>query len=399
MKTALLLCASHNDLYLIRSLRKLGYRIIVTGNVPGQPGERLTDLYIQADYSDKEAILAIAVQEHVDALVQCCNDYGVYTASWVAERLGLPGYDSFETTLLLHNKDKFKRFALDNGIYTVPSFYFDDQEEAILWFESLGDCYETDYPLIVKPVDCSAGNGIQRLDGIQDVREAVENAFNKSKEGRIVVERFLKGTQHGFCSFLKNRKVVAYCSNNEYSFLNPYRVEIDTWPADNETVMAPILIDQIEKMAAKLNLTDGIFHLQYIVENGKPYIIEVMRRIAGNMYGVPAGMVTGFDWDYWETRARCGLSLECLPRNIFREGYFAYKTILAPSDGIISSIHIPSRYDPYLWDKFLLKKEGDLILRHTSEPIGFLFLMFSSSEEMRTFLIEEYSNDCVKMQE
>ena len=97
---ALLLCASHNDLGLVGALRKLGYEILVTGNVPGQPGEKYADQYIQMDYSDKEAILRLARKEKIDVICQCCNDFGVYTAAYVAEKLGLPGYDSYETTLM-----------------------------------------------------------------------------------------------------------------------------------------------------------------------------------------------------------------------------------------------------------------------------------------------------------
>ena len=39
------------------------------------------------------------------------NDFAVISASYVAEKLGLPGYDSFQTTLMLHQKDKFKKIA------------------------------------------------------------------------------------------------------------------------------------------------------------------------------------------------------------------------------------------------------------------------------------------------
>ena len=96
--------------------------------------------------------------------------------------------------------------------------------------------------MIVKPTDASAGNGICRVDGYGPAREAVRRAFDRSRAGRIVVEPFITGSQHGFCTFLKNRKVIAVCSNNEYSFENPYRVEIDTFPADNYGQVADELI-------------------------------------------------------------------------------------------------------------------------------------------------------------
>lgn len=392
-RKVLLLCTSHNDLGLIRALRKLGYYIIATGNLPGLIGEKYTDEYIQADYSDKERILELAKEKKIDAICQCCNDFGVYTAAYVAEKLGLPGYDSYETTLLLHNKDRFKQFALEHQLLTPRSYRFEEPEDALEWLE------RTEYPVIIKPTDASAGNGIRRIDSYDEAKEAVKFAFSKSRAGRVVIERFLTGSQHGFCTFLINQKVAACCSNNEYSFLNPYRVEIDTYPADNFAQVEKVLIGQIEKIASLLHLKDGIFHLQYIMEGGKPQIIEVMRRILGNMYSVPANLLNGIDWDYWETRAKCGLSCSSFPQNVIQEGFYAYKTILAEGNGQIQSICIPGKYDKFCIGKCLLKKPGDYIGNYRSEPVGFLFFMFSSVEQMRQVLIEEYDNSMVEIRE
>ncbi len=388
----LLLCTTHNDLYLVKALKKLGAYIIATGKVQGLPGERFVDKYIMADYSDKELILKIAKEEKIDRIVQCCNDYGVYTACYVAEKLNLPGYDSYETICTLHDKDRFKAFCIENGIPAIPSYPFSDAKEAKKWIESAS------FPLIIKPVDCSAGNGIRRVDSVEEAYSAIDNAFEMTRAGRILIERFIEGSQHGFSTFIVGGKVVAKCSNDEYSFENPYRVEIDTFPASDNHKHDTCLIEAIEKIARFLNLKDGMFHLQYRVENGKPYIIEVMRRIAGNMYEYPASLLTGFEWDYWETRARCGLSLDKIPKETTMEGFFAYKTILAQKEGIIKSINVPHKYDKYLWDSYYLMKPGDEITKHLNQPIGFLFLMFSSMEEMLKVLVEEYLNDMVEME-
>ena len=155
MKKVLLLCASHNDLGLVRGLRRLGYYILAIGNIPGLPGEKEVDEYIQMDYSEKERVLELAREQKIDAICQCCNDFGVYTAAYVAEKLGLPGYDSYETTLLLHNKDRFKVFARENDV-CIPEFCcFTEEAEAIDWLEQ-----RKHMTWIVKPADASAGNGI-----------------------------------------------------------------------------------------------------------------------------------------------------------------------------------------------------------------------------------------------
>ena len=360
----LLLCGSHNDLGLIKALRKLGAYIILTGNVCDLPGQKYADIYVQADYSDKEQILEIAKKYEINAVCQCCNDFGVYTASYVAEKLNLPGYDSYETTLILHNKNRFKEFTEKYDIISPKSVVFEKKEDALNYIKKI------EYPVIIKPADASAGNGITKVNTIKEAEEAIEYAYNKSRINIILIEQFIEGTQHGFCTFLKDKKVIACCSNNEYSIINPYRVEIDTYPADNFAQVEKILVQEIEKIAEILNLRDGIFHLQYIMKDSKPYIIEAMRRVLGNMYSVPANMLNNMDWDYWEVRAKCGLSCDDFPQNIRQEGFYAYKAILAKENGTIKSIRVPKEYEKYLWNSFYIMKEGDKVENYKSQPIG-----------------------------
>lgn len=391
MKKALLLCASHNDLGTIRALRELGYYIVVTGSIENQPGEHLCDKYIKADYSDKELILQIAKDEKIEAVVQCCNDFGVYTATYVAEQLGLPGYDSMETTLLLHNKDKFKQFAKEHHLISPIAEGFTDMDEALRYVQMVR------YPIIIKPTDLSAGNGISKAENVIEAESAIKHAFDKSRNKRIVIEPFIRGSQHGFCTFLKNKKVVAVCSNNEYSFINPYRVEIDTYPADNYDQVKDVLIQQIEYIAQTLNLCDGIFHLQYIFDGKQPQILEVMRRILGNMYHVPGNLQTGIDWEYWETRARCGLSLDDFPIDAKHNGYYAYKSLMTTSNGTIQNITIPEAYKPFLMSDYRLMKIGDQIEDYRKQPAGFLFFKFPSLETMKKILINNYDNTLISI--
>ena len=111
MKKVLMLSASHNDERLIRGLKKLGCYVITTGNRADLPGHKLADEYVYGDYSDLEAMLELAKRLEVDAVCPCCNDFGVKTAAYVQDKLGFKGQDSYETTLIIHDKDKFKKFA------------------------------------------------------------------------------------------------------------------------------------------------------------------------------------------------------------------------------------------------------------------------------------------------
>ena len=186
-QTALLLCATHNDLGLIRALKKLGYYIIATGTKIDPLGHNWVDEWILADYSDKEKILSIAKEKNIDVICQCCNDFGIYTASYVAEKIGLPGYDPYETILTLHNKDKFKAFAKEYDIVTPEALYFTSEEEAMRVIPQMK------LPIIVKPVDASAGNGIGKVEDAEAIEGAVRHAFENSRASRIVAEPYITG--------------------------------------------------------------------------------------------------------------------------------------------------------------------------------------------------------------
>jgi hypothetical protein len=375
---------------MIKALKKLNMYVIATGNREGLVGQQYVDEYYCMDYSDKESILRLAQELSIDGICACCNDFGVYTAAYVAEQMQLPGYDSYEVTELLHNKDKFKQFAKEHNIASPISHSFQNEKDAQEYIQSV------EFPVIIKPTDASAGNGITKVNSVEEGIAAIGFAFSKSRVKRIVIEPFIEGSQHGFCTYLVNRKVVFFCSNNEYSILNPYRVEIDTYPADTDEQTARFLINQIEKIANLLKLKDGIFHLQYIMKDGKPQIIEVMRRVLGNMYSIPAGYINQVDWDYLEVCPKCGCEID-IPNNVVQEGFYAYKTILANCNGEIEDIDISSKYTPYLKDQFMLMKPGDIITNYKNEPIGFLFLKFQSNWEMKNFLVEQYDNSIVKM--
>ena len=77
--------------------------------------------------------------------------------------------------------------------------------------------------------------------------------------------------------------------------------------------------------------------------------------------------------------------------------YINIKTIMSTANGVIKEIKIPAEYEKFLIGQCMLKKVGDEIQNYMSQPVGFLFLMFASEEEMLRVLIEKYDNSLVKV--
>ena len=111
MKKLLVLNGSHSDIPLIKAGKELGYYVITSGNNPALIGHNYSDEYVYGDFSDPEGMLQIFKDKGIDAVCSCANDFGAITAAYLSDNLNLPGHDSYEDTLTLHHKDKFKTFS------------------------------------------------------------------------------------------------------------------------------------------------------------------------------------------------------------------------------------------------------------------------------------------------
>lgn len=385
-KRVLLFSGGHSEERLIVALKELGCYVITTGNRPDHPGHKLADEYVYGDYNDMALMYDIAVRMNVDAVCPCTGDGSAIAAAYIAEKLGLPGHDSYETTVLLHNKDKFKAFAAElGGIRTPIAVSFSDEETALKWAEETSH----EYPLIVKPVDRDTGTGVSRVNSLSELNAQIRTAFKESRSKRVLVEPFIEGSQHGFCTFLVDQKVVAVSTNNEYAIINPYQVEIDTFPADHAELVKADLIAQIERIAKALNLSDGIFHLQYILRDGKPHIIECMRRILGNIYCMLAEVADGgLRWEYWQARAKCGFGCEGFPVEQAKHGFAAYRKLMASRNGVYEGWELPEDIKKHVFHERIMREPGEEISNYMTQTIGLVFLEFSSREEMMKMMID-----------
>ncbi len=376
MEKVLLLNGGHSELTMLEELHHLGKYVITSGNLPNSFVHKYADEYIQADYSDKERILEIAKENHVDGVVSCAHDYGIITAAYVSENLGFAGHDSYDVTCMLHQKDRFKQFAMENELAVPASSNFSSLEEA------LSACRQLAYPVIVKPVDLTSGAGVTRVDDLDSYEAAVRKAFAVSKRKAIVVEQFVEGTYHSFSTFLVDKKVVAYYSDNEYSYVYSFSIDTSAGPASYVDDVREILIEQAEKIAGLLDLKNGVFHMQYVLDKKKkPYIFDITRRCSGDLYSEPVEHSTGIPWTRWIVMSELGY-----PSDVFYERGVQNKIcgrhcILADTEGKVRSVSINPQLKKYVYKDIQWWEPGMEITNHMSNRLGILFYEFPSVDE------------------
>lgn len=377
MKRVLILNGSFCEEPIIKKAKEMGYYVVTTGNAPELVGHHFADEYIPCDYSDKDAILELVKNNHIDGIISCANDFGVLTAAYVAEKMGWKGHDTYENALLLHHKDKFKQYCKEHDIPSPISEVFTDKESAMQY------CRSAEYPIIVKANDLTGGKGINRANNLQEAEKALDIAFEMSRDKHIVVEPFIEGTQHSICVFLVNQKVMVSSSCQCYSFENPYLIQAETFPSrDIQGETKSNLEKIIESMAEDLQLKDGIINLQLIIKDGKPYVIEMMRRCFGNDALLPYMMVTGFDWYEAYIKAALGEDIPMTGQIKAYKKYCGHYSAMAQKAGRLKVCAFDEKIMSHVFKRIDMVEVDELIDNPNAERPVYLYYEYDDIDVM-----------------
>ena len=368
-----------SDWALVNAAHRLGLYVITSGYAENDPAHKFSDKYIKADYSDKEAMLKIAMDEHIDYMCSNANDFGLLSTAYVCEKLGLPGHDSYETTKFLHSKDTFKKLAKELGVHSPVSDFFDDEESAVAFLEK-----NSNRKMIIKPSDNVGSNGVVDNQESRCLNELVDFAFSKSKSHRIVIEDFIEGDFATATAMIINKKVVSFFCNIWYRYNGGKKAD-KKYPVYNQIngIAQPCpfmkdfeddIIKDFNKIAQALDLKDGKLHCELMITpEHKAYIFDVHRRMSGFPYPwTEWDHSTGLNWCDWIVRAECGMNLSDFPVGIRQTNLRCRRDIYAPRDGHLLKV----KFDEYLTSHLIPKREEKnfvlydyIVTDHRNQPL------------------------------
>ena len=388
-KKILLLGGGHAEIPLIQAAHELGWYVITTGNAREGLGHPYADKNVFADFSDKDAMLELAKSEGVQAVCSGCNDFALLSTVYVCEKLGLPGHDSYATSLKIHHKDKYRALATRLGIPTPRALVVRsaaDFETAIA---------QLTFPIIVKPVDLTGGKGIHRAANADEACEAYKDACSRTRQDHIVVEEFVQGSNHGFSAILVKGKVAFAFSDNEQYYINKYMVSGANSPSTSSDKTLAMLREYSERIAQELHLVDGILHIQYIERaDGTPIIIEICRRPPGDLYIKFVKYATGVDYPKFIVQAETGEDISSIA-DVPTQGFWLRHCIMADCQageqtatgdickGIVRDVTFAPEIQGNIVEKFLWYKPGEVITDKLTYKAGIVFFKFDTLAEMQ----------------
>ncbi len=273
-----------------RYLVEAGYEVHVVGRNPGDFLAKSVENYINLDYSDVEATLALVERLEAKYLVPGCNDLSYDTCAAISARRPFPGIDPVEVAYILGNKQAFRRYA---ALHDIPAPRQIAEADAV-----------AGRSVIIKPVDAYSGRGVTALKAptTDEIGAAVALAKSFSATGDCLIEAFVEGQLHSHTAFLGEDGVVADFIVEEHGSINPFAVDTSCLVPDFDPTLLGKVRAAIEQIARDLKLTSGLIHTQFIAAGDQFWIIEITRRCPGDLYSLLISLSTGFD--YAENYAR-----------------------------------------------------------------------------------------------
>jgi len=382
MKKILLLGGSVQQIPAIEYANRHGYSTVLCDCFSDNPGRCCVKQFHCVSTTDKDAVLSVGKEENVDGIVAYASDPAAPTAAYVAEKLGLPT-NSFESVETLAYKDKFRKFLSENG-FNYPKFkIFDDMNQAKSAIDTLA------LPVIVKPVDSSASKGVSKIDAVNMAEDAINRAFENSRNRRIIIEEFVVKDHDymvgGDCFVLDGHVVYWGLLNCHRDFrVNSLVPAGKSYPLMLNDKRKNLIKDQIQKVVDLLAIKFGGFNLEIMFDcQDKLYLIEMGPRNGGNMIPDLLNVINGVDLVEATIEAAMGnqyLQLESKENN----AYYATQNLHTVQNGIFAGMKYKKGIEKNIIKRVIFKSTGDLVeyFDQANKAIGIVFFKFDTLSEM-----------------
>ena len=281
-KSILFLGAGVEQTIAIELAREMGLKVVAVDGNPEAPGLRMADVGINANIRDVEAMAEIGKEYKVDGVMTHAVEIPQVVAK-VAKALSLPGLDP-EVAERATNKLKRIRCLTEEGI-PCPRF-----ETARTIEKAKEKAGKMGFPCVFKPIDSAGARGVRKVERIEEVEYAFEEALRHSKGSEIIlIEEFVEGRGLSTESIIyENRIITTGFGDRNYGRqkeFEPYFVE------DGHNVPSSIsekekgnVLTVVDSAIRALGINWGVAKGDIIIRDDTVYVLEMAARTSGGWF-------------------------------------------------------------------------------------------------------------------
>ncbi|MBR1443562.1 MAG: hypothetical protein IJ583_08520, partial [Firmicutes bacterium] len=192
-KRLLILGGAVQQLKVVQASKNMGVHVIVTDISDDTEAKRLADETLNISVMDSEALIKWCKVNPVDGVLNFCIDYAQHSHYKLCKEFGFPCYGNELQYNILTDKILFKQFCLENNVDIIPEY---DEN----------NLSNVKYPVLVKPAESSGSRGNQICHCHKELVEAIICAKQESRNGKIIIERFMIGKPDFEIAYFVNEK-------------------------------------------------------------------------------------------------------------------------------------------------------------------------------------------------
>jgi biotin carboxylase len=382
-KRILFLGGAYSQIPIIKEAKNRGYYIITCDYLPENPGHKLAHEYHNISTTDINEVLKLAEKVKPDIVVAYASDPAAGVASFVSEKLGLPG-NSFESVNILSNKDLFREFQKKH-CFNAP--------KAVLIFQNENvkeKVEELHFPIIIKPSDSSGSKGISKIDTYSDLQPAMNLALTFSRNKKVIAEEFIEcvGPQLHGDGFVENGNLIfCFLGDHHYNLkINPLVPYSTTWPSARSRETLNLVELEVNRLIKKVGFMNGPINIEARINNkGKIFIGEIGPRSGGNFVPQAIKYATGFDMVKAALDVFSNKKIE-IKANLCK--FSAYYVIHSDKDGLLKNLSIANEIKPFVkeFHQYTVKGKEVKVFQNASAALGLVILQFDDRKSMDYYL-------------
>lgn len=284
------------------------------------------------------------------------SDYFVETASRAATALGLPAANP-EAIVTCRNKWK-QALELQRQSITIPATWV---ATSITDVENI--LTQVTLPVVVKPVSGSGSSGVRLCDGATAATEAFESAKNALVDQvaltspDILVQQYVEGKEYSAEIVAHDGALHCLGILAKHKGPAPCFVEVGhDFPAPLPEPVLQELASFAGAAVSALGLNFGPAHVEFVITQSGPVIIEVNPRLAGGMIPVMLSHAVGTSILDLVIKLYAGEAFT-RPQSSARAGAIRFR--LADKPGKLKHLSFSQSPDATVPEAGLLKSEGE----------------------------------------
>ena len=293
MKKLLVIGAGFLQDFVIQKAVSMGYETLTVDADPEAIGFSHANKHAIINIVDEKACLEYAKAEKIDGVVTAATDFGVLSAAYVAQEMGLPGL-KYEVAQLIKNKYRVRKCLFEAHVDDTEQAYEVNADTDIEFLAQ-----KLTYPVMVKPCDGSGSRGASRVNTPSEFPQACSYAMNGSITHRAEIETFIIGQEYGAESLVVDGQIHVLGIMKKWMTKPPYYAELGhAMPCGLPKEVEDKAKACVHNAISALGINFGSVNMDMLITpNGKVYIIDIGARMGGNMIGpcvIPYG--TGIDY-------------------------------------------------------------------------------------------------------